>query len=105
MSKTYDLRLRGKTYSGISLAEVKQIMSEVYTYAYIQGMVDKANVDTSPVAIEWIPGRNMNWIVDNVRMGRSVRCSRWSSTGTQGKRPNGCSTLTNCARTWKKQPR
>jgi hypothetical protein len=33
-------------------------------------MVDKANVDTSPVEIEWIPGKNMNWIVDNVRMGR-----------------------------------
>lgn len=68
MSKKYDLCLRGETYHGISLAEARKILSKVYSYPYIEELVNKANADSPSVEIELTAERIKPWLLDGVRM-------------------------------------
>jgi hypothetical protein len=70
---TYLLVLRdGRRFEGIPLDEVRRILIDDchYSFAYVKDLVGKATGrNYAPVEIEWVPGRNRNWIVDGVRVG------------------------------------
>ena len=66
--KRYDLCLRGKTYNGISLTEVRQLLSKVYSYAYVDELVTTANADSPSLEIDWEPGQRRKWVIDGVPM-------------------------------------
>jgi hypothetical protein len=73
MSENYLLVCNGKRYENVPLDEVRRILidEEHYSYARVKEMLDKVVPrDHAPATIEWEPGRNMNWRVDGVKMGR-----------------------------------